>query len=247
MKKVNKKPLKKVSGKSNQELVIRIQPQEITVPTMEVFEPLIDGKKMTLVPSVFNEAQLLRLVSKTPAQHIYERPGKGGQKWKYVTGNYVEKVLNNVFAWNWDFDVLHTEEKYGQVIVRGKLTVRSKTGVAVSKMQTGRADIKYLKNTKTPLDYGNDEKAATTDCLKKCASMLGIASDIYGKQEYKQEANIVIREESISLEEMVSGPDGDPVFTCKVCGDPITEQEAGFSKKLYGKTLCREHQVGKRK
>ena len=157
-KKVVSKPKKKTVS---QEIVVRVQPQETIVPTVEVFEPLIDGKKMTLVPSVFNEAQLLRLVSKTPEQHVYERPGKGGQKWKYVTGNYVEKVLNNVFAWNWDFEVTRTEEKYGQVIVGGRLTVRSKTGISVSKMQTGRADIKYLKNTKTPLDYGNDEKAAT--------------------------------------------------------------------------------------
>ena len=32
---------------------------------------------------------------------------------------------------------------------------------------------------------GNDLKAATTDALKKCASELGIASDIYAPNEFK--------------------------------------------------------------
>ena len=36
-----------------------------------------------------------------------------------------------------------------------------------------------------PLDLGNDLKAATTDALKKCASELGIASDIYAPNEFK--------------------------------------------------------------
>ena len=36
------------------------------------------------------------------------------------------------------------------------------------------------------VDYGNDLKAATTDALKKCASELGIASDVYGKNEFRE-------------------------------------------------------------
>ena len=35
------------------------------------------------------------------------------------------------------------------------------------------------------MDLGNDLKAATTDALKKCASELGIASDIYAPNEFK--------------------------------------------------------------
>lgn len=135
---------------------------------------------------VLFEQQLIYILQRTPKDHIYQRPGKGGANWDYVTGAYVKKVLNYVFAWNWDFEVKSKEEKYGQIVVEGRLTVRTKSGVSIVKEQFGRADIKYKKNTQTPLDYGNDLKAASTDALKKCASELGIASDVYAKEEFKQ-------------------------------------------------------------
>lgn len=53
-------------------------------------------------------------------------------------------------------------------------------------MQNGRADIKYKKGSTEALDLGNDYKASATDCLKKCASKFGIASDIYGREEFKE-------------------------------------------------------------
>jgi len=37
-----------------------------------------------------------------------------------------------------------------------------------------------------PLSIGNDLKSAATDCLKKCASEIGIASDIYNKDEFRE-------------------------------------------------------------
>lgn len=56
----------------------------------------------------------------------------------------------------------------------------------VVKEQFGRADIKFKRDSKDMVDYGNDLKAATTDALKKCAAELGIASDVYGKNEFKE-------------------------------------------------------------
>lgn len=73
-----------------------------------------------------------------------------------------------------------------QVWVLGKLIVKDKQGNSVTKMQFGRADIKLRKDGKGALDYGNDLKAASTDALKKCAAELGIASDVYGKNEFKE-------------------------------------------------------------
>ena len=35
-----------------------------------------------------------------------------------------------------------------------------------------------------PLDIGNDFKAATTDCMKKCASLFGIGADVYEADEF---------------------------------------------------------------
>ena len=91
-----------------------------------------------------------------------------------------------MFGWNWDFEIIKFDLNMDakQAIVIGKLTCRSGSN-SVIKMQFGRADIKFKKDTQIPLDLGNDLKAASTDCLKKCASELGIASDIYGKNEFK--------------------------------------------------------------
>lgn len=140
--------------------------------------------ELTLVPSVFSNDQLTQLLKRTPSKYIYKRPAKGGGQWDYVTGTYVEKVLNYVFAWDWDFEVKDKGREGNLLWVQGRLTVRA-NGVAIVKEQFGRADIKRSK-TGGDLDYGNDLKAASTDALKKCASLLGIASDVYGKAEFKE-------------------------------------------------------------
>jgi hypothetical protein len=136
---------------------------------------------------ILNEKQLNFLFQRTPKNHIYKRPGKGGESWDYVTGTYVKKVLNLMFGWDWDFEIIKFDilADGKQAVVMGKLTCRTE-GRPIVKMQFGRAEIKFRRDTKEPLDIGNDLKAATTDCLKKCAAELGIASDVYGKAEYKE-------------------------------------------------------------
>jgi len=156
---------------------------------------------------VLNEKQLQILFKKTPPKHVYQRPAKGGGKWDYVTGTYVRKVLNLMFNFNWDFEVV--EHKFDlqlkQAFVLGKLTVRTNEKTIV-KMQFGTKDIMFKKavdpdtNMRMPLDLGNDLKAATTNALKKCASELGIASDVYAPNEFK-EIKVAIPIDTISDEE----------------------------------------------
>lgn len=139
--------------------------------------------------SFLNTRQLLFILQRTPANHVYKRKGKGGSEWEYVTGTYLKKCLNHVFGWMWDFEInwekVSMESK--QIIVKGRLTIKNAKGqVMIVKEQYGRADIKIRRDTQICLDLGNDFKAAATDALKKCASELGFASDIYGKEEFKQ-------------------------------------------------------------
>lgn len=183
---------------------------------------VVSDEDMAMVENnTLNPNQLAFLFRKTPKEHISERPAKGGGKWSYVTGVYVKKILNLMFGWDWDFEIV--DEKFdlgiGQCYVKGKLTCRTQNKTIV-KMQFGRADIKFktewipteqpdgsTKNIKTtttqPLDIGNDLKAATTDALKKCASELGIASDVYAPNEFK-EIHIKSPEgqEEVTLEEL---------------------------------------------
>lgn len=137
--------------------------------------------------NALNPEQLNFLFQRTPEKHIYERPAKGGGKWKYVTGTYVKKVLNLIFGWDWNFEILNTDINIhaGQCIILGKLTCKT-NGREIVKTQFGRSDIKLKRDTDIPLDLGNDLKAAATDCLKKCAAELGIAADVYSPNEFKE-------------------------------------------------------------
>lgn len=239
-KKAVKKVAKRQAVAKTQELRIVVAPQQIIPTEKDLLEPLTaGGNKMALTPTWIKSAQLIQLLAKTPAQFIYTRPGKGGQKFTYVTGNYVIKALNFVFGWNWDFEVIAHGKEGTQVWVQGKLVVKSPKGETITKTQFGRADIK--KKDGKDLDYGNDLKAATTDAMKKCASMLGIASDIYGKAEYKEETNKDIPPATPpASSNTVPSEDIKDVLLCQNCDAPISQAGADFSKRLYGKQLCRE-------
>lgn len=41
----------------------------------------------------------------------------------------------------------------------------------------------------------------------------------------------------------IIGPNGKPTYICSKCDEPITDQVAEFSRKAYGKNLCRSHQT----
>lgn len=244
---------KKTVKKSVTEIVVKVQ----TPPALKEsdLEPIKDGGKFMIPKTWMSEKQVLKMVQKTPPKYVYERPAKGGGKWNYVTGAYVEKVLNYVFGWNWDFEVTSHGKEGDQLWVLGKLTVKDDRGHSITKSQFGRADVKFKKGTQSPLDYGNDLKAATTDALKKCASLLGIASDIYGKMELKQEAGVEVDAPKlpdvhvpssvIKKEGQIIGPDGKPTWACENCKDPISDEVANYSLKMFKKRLCREHQPKK--
>lgn len=242
---VKNKPTKKVS----QELVIKVQPQQI--PTVQDFlEPIHEGKKYSIEKTPFTIRQILSLVAPTPKEQVYTRPGKGDKSFKYVTGNWVEKKLNYTFGFLWDFEVQAHGREGDFIWIQGKLTVKLTGGTTISKTQFGRSEVKYLSQMphkpENMIDFGNDLKSATTDCLKKCASLLGIASDIYGKAEYQQETGIVVQEARvISEKEKVAGPDGEPVFICSKCDGIVDEQVANYSKRMFGKILCKEDQKKK--
>jgi hypothetical protein len=146
----------------------------------------IEAKELSLVQdNSLNANQLALLMKRTPDKFVRNRPAKGGGTWTYVSGGYIRKVLNLMFGWDWDFEVLSEIERGNQVIVKGKLTCRV-NGRAIVKTQFGCKEIMYKRGTQDPLNLGNDYKAAATDALKKCAADIGIASDIYGKDEFRE-------------------------------------------------------------
>jgi hypothetical protein len=167
---------------------------------IEELKPLEDEAAKN-IPSVFIQlgivademrakalGQLLR--GKTPSSVIQKRQGKGGQTFSYIPGWYVKKTLNSLFAMMWNFELIPVTEGQlfnmtsRQVIVMGKLTIMNTKGQPkIIKMGMGKKDIAYQKidgkSSTTPVDLGNDIKAAETDALKRCAVNIGIGLDLY--------------------------------------------------------------------
>ena len=88
--------------------------------------------------------------------------------------------------------------------------------------------------------------------------MLGIASDIYGKSDYKEETgteprNVAAQGEKMAAQspEEPSVQQGEPTppfedHVCQWlgkggCGADLTKAEAEYSKRLYGRELCKHH------
>lgn len=160
--------------------------------TAEVKPTAIIKKSLSYIQEpIFSERQLILLLQKTPPSHIKTRQGRGGKTFRYATVSYVTLRLNQIFGWSWSFEVKsHSIDPGGKsVTVEGRLSVLSPVDgrVLVSKEQFGGADLKYASGTDRLVDFADDLKAATSDALKKCASMLGIAADLYADPETADE------------------------------------------------------------
>ena len=129
-----------------------------------------------------SERQNNVIFAQTPPMFIKERKARGGKIAKYIEGGYVISQLNSAFSpFGWDFEVIKEEVvKRGEkeeVWVKGKLTIKDhKNGYEISKTQFGQ----HAAHVEVPL--GDSLKAASTDAMKKCASLLGIGLDVYWKQ-----------------------------------------------------------------
>lgn len=152
--------------------------------------PSVDVKLVTKVESVLNTRQIQRFFDRTPESKILTRPAKGGGEWRYVKASYAIDVLNSLFGYNWSFRVLTSEkdafeiaQKTGSVALLTELA-GTVEGQVITKQQFGRADVKFKKDSRIPLDFGNDLKAAASDGLKKCASTFGLFKDVYAPSDF---------------------------------------------------------------
>lgn len=140
--------------------------------------------KHDLMMATLSEAQVDFLMQRTPKKEIKFRQGRGGMQYSYVEHGYVTERLNLVFGWNWDFLIVDKQILDDEVMVEASLTVRTSAGHTIIKTQFGGADIKrHASGAKSgkPLSIADDYKAAASDALKKCASLLGIGLDLYGR------------------------------------------------------------------
>lgn len=141
-----------------------------------------DESASTALYRAINEAQVQILTQRTPNHVKKQRPGKGGKQFTYVEHAWVTEQLNLAFGWAWNWEivewrVLPNEADPAEVMVLGRLTVQTQLGT-VTKMQFGQKDVLRDKQSR-PLSIADDLKAASSDGLKKAASLLGLALDLY--------------------------------------------------------------------
>jgi hypothetical protein len=105
---------------------------------------------------------------------IKQRHGAFGDQLDYVEGATVIQRLNEALDCDWTFEVIEHRVDEQEVLVLGRLSHGG-----ISKMQFGRSTITRTKSDESVVSLGDDLKAAATDALKKCATLLGVGLFLY--------------------------------------------------------------------
>jgi hypothetical protein len=114
--------------------------------------------------------------------NVKQRQGTFGNTLDYVEGHAVVARLNEAFEANWTFELSNhwILKETDEVLVLGKLTAEGITKMAFGSMQISRNE-----DTKAIISLGDDLKAASTDALKKAASLLGVGLYLYSNPKNK--------------------------------------------------------------
>lgn len=165
------------------------------------------------------KSSLAILDEKTPENKIKQRPGPGGMILNYVEIGYVVGKLDEAFNHLWEFEIL--DEKVGetQIWVKGRLTVHLAPDFSIKKEAYGGSAIKKYREDEV-MDIGNDMKSAASDSLKKCASLLGVAKDVYYPNEMEKldEADCEEDHEKLMIKSVQSGDNKGREFrACDKC------------------------------
>ena len=119
-------------------------------------------------------------------EQIKQRVGSFGNVIDYVEGHAIIKRLNDSFDGLWSFEIMKHEvmDDLDEVIVLGRLSAGE-----VVKMQFGSSRITRAKETGNVISLADDLKAAATDAMKKCATLLGVGLHLYNGDRALNEKN----------------------------------------------------------
>ena len=106
---------------------------------------------------------------------IRTRKGSFGQMLKYVEVVHYIRRLNEAFGGDWAFDVVEHRILDAEVVVLGKLAAGG-----VAKTAFGGSAITVAKESGESVSVSDDLKAAASDALKKCCSLVGVGLELYG-------------------------------------------------------------------
>ena len=116
---------------------------------------------------------------------VKQRQGSFGNLLDYVEGHSVIARLNEAFDGNWAFEIVDHQilKETDEVLVLGKLSAGE-----ITKMAFGSKAIARNRDSKDGISLGDDLKAASTDALKKAATLLGVGLYLYSDAGAKMKA-----------------------------------------------------------
>lgn len=125
-------------------------------------------------------------VEKSPTAAILEYPFREDQIRQkngrdYVEGAAIIQRMNDALGFDgWSFSILEVKQIEEEIIVRGQLTIYA-NGREIVKEQYGGHTLERNKTSGELLSRSDGLKSATTDCLKKLSTMLGIGLHLYSE------------------------------------------------------------------
>lgn len=166
-----------------------------------------------------------------PAELIKEREGGGKKMLSYISGSSVIDLLNASFGYMWDWEVTNQWVQdgfpffniYSKAPEEDKVTYLGKRGAWEEQAPvvhvSGRLSVIFLDESgkertitkegfgsKSVLGKQNDQesifKAASTDALKKAASLLGIGAELYRDEDEQSYFDILTYEDPWTEEAM---------------------------------------------
>lgn len=162
-------------------------------------------------------------------EQIKQREGHNGKMLSYVETHAVIARLNEGCD-TWNFEVVQHHVYKTEVVVVGKLIADG-----VVKMAFGGAAITFDRNGRV-VSLADDLKAAASDALKKCASLLGVGLELYGGKETTKSGPPAPRPPSGPRSQVRPAPDPAPTTE-----GPSQKQIATIYGVCRRKNISREH------
>jgi hypothetical protein len=107
-------------------------------------------------------------------EQLRTRRGTNGKQFSYVEAHTVVTRLNEATDLEWAFEVVRHEILSDEVIVLGRLVIDG-----IAKMAFGGSSVTRDSSGKE-MSIADDLKAATSDAIKKAASLFGCGLEMYG-------------------------------------------------------------------
>ena len=116
---------------------------------------------------------------------------RGGVEVTFISGEQVVRRLNEVLGVSgWSFRILRHDinPEADEAWALGELVAEIGDRTVV-RQQFGSQKIRRSRSTGAPLDLGFDLKGASTDAMKKCASLLGVGLYLSRKEATRPMVN----------------------------------------------------------